>query len=122
MHSGSSLDLRLAEETSAEAEHAVLELTALLDGEVIVTEIILQALEARIVGLKKVVQLCWLLVVAGWVRGCARLYGVHSPLPFCGPGPGVRQHLRGHFSFRHTYFTYLLYIYNPYVVQFDENT
>jgi hypothetical protein len=30
-HSGTSLDLRLAEETSAEAEHAVLELATLLD-------------------------------------------------------------------------------------------
>ena len=39
-------------------------------------EIILQALEARIVGLKKVVRLRWLLV-AGWVRGCARLMLVH---------------------------------------------
>jgi hypothetical protein len=29
------------------------------------------------VGLKKIVRLCWLLV-AGCVRGCARLYGVHS--------------------------------------------
>jgi hypothetical protein len=77
MHSGSSLDLRLAEETSAEAEHAVLELTTFLDAEVSVTEIILKALEARIVGLKKVVRLRRLLV-AGWVRGCARLYGVHS--------------------------------------------
>jgi hypothetical protein len=48
----------------------VLEPTALLDAEVSMTEIILQALEARIVGLKKVVWLRWLLV-AGWVRGCA---------------------------------------------------
>jgi transcriptional regulator with XRE-family HTH domain len=35
----------------------VLELTALLNAEISVTEIILQALEARIVGLKKVVWL-----------------------------------------------------------------
>jgi hypothetical protein len=46
-----------------------------------VTQIILQALEARIVGLKKVVRLGWLLV-AGWVRGCARLMLVHSVHPF----------------------------------------
>ena len=45
------------------------------------TEIILQALSTRIVGLKKVVQLRWLLV-AGWVRGCARLMLVHSGHPF----------------------------------------
>ena len=45
------------------------------------TEIILQALQARIVGLKKVVRLRWLLV-AGWVRGCARLMLVHSGHPF----------------------------------------
>jgi hypothetical protein len=71
----------LATETLAEAEHAVLELAALLDAEVRVTKIILHALEARIVGLK-VVRLRWLLVVAGWVRGCARLMLVHSVLPF----------------------------------------
>jgi hypothetical protein len=57
----------LATETPAQTEDALLELAALLDAEVRVTEIILQALEARIVGLKKVVQLRWLLV-AGWVR------------------------------------------------------
>jgi hypothetical protein len=67
-------DLRLAREPLAEAEHAILELAALLDAEVSVTEIILQALEARIVGLKKVVGL----LIAGWVRGCARLRVVHS--------------------------------------------
>jgi hypothetical protein len=71
----------LATETLTEAEHAVLELASFLNAEVRVTEIILQALEARIVGLKKVVRLGWLLV-AGWVRGCARLYGVHSLTPF----------------------------------------
>jgi hypothetical protein len=70
----------LATETLAEAEHAVLELTSLLDAEVSVTQIILEALEARVVGLK-VVRLGRLLV-AGWVRGCARLYGVHSGHPF----------------------------------------
>jgi hypothetical protein len=43
-----------------------------------VTQIILQALEARIVGLMKVVRL----PVAGWVRGCARLMLVHSVHPF----------------------------------------
>jgi hypothetical protein len=89
----------LATETLTEAEHAVLELASFLNAEVRVTQIILQALEARIVDLKKVVRLGWLLV-AGWVRGCARLYGVHSlsSKPFCGPGPGVLHHLRGHFS------------------------
>jgi hypothetical protein len=70
----------LATETLAEAELEDRVLAALLNAEVSVTEIILQALEARIVGLKKVVQLRWLLV-AGWVRGCARLYGVHSGHP-----------------------------------------
>jgi hypothetical protein len=84
----------LAAEPLAEAEHAVLELASLLDAEVRVTQIILQALEARIVGLKKVVGLGRLLV-AGWVRGCARLLCGHKAAP-CGPGPGVRQHLRGH--------------------------
>jgi hypothetical protein len=34
------------------------------------TQIILEALKARVVGLKKVVRLRRLLV-AGWVRGCA---------------------------------------------------
>jgi hypothetical protein len=54
-----------------------------------VTQIILQALQARIVGLKKVVWLGRLVVVAGWVRGCARLYGVHSACPFSvGQAPG----------------------------------
>jgi hypothetical protein len=54
-----------------------------------VTEIILQALQARIVGLKKVIRL-GRLVVAGWVRGYARLYGVHSvpPLVTVGRVPG----------------------------------
>jgi hypothetical protein len=56
----------LATETLAKAEHAVLDLAALLDAEVRVTEIILQALQARIVSLK-VVRLGWLLVT-GWVR------------------------------------------------------
>jgi hypothetical protein len=64
-------------EPPAEGQHAVLELASLLDAEVSVTQIILQALKARVVGLKKIVRLCWLLV-AGCVRGCARLYGVHS--------------------------------------------
>jgi hypothetical protein len=86
----------LATETLAQSEHALLELASLLNAEVSVTQIILKALEARIVGLKKVVWLRWLLV-AGWVRGCARLMLVHSGHPFCGPGPGVRQHLRGRF-------------------------
>jgi hypothetical protein len=59
---------------------------ALLDAQVRMTKIVLQALEARIVGLKKLVCVGRLLVVVGWVRGCARLYGVHSVHPFCGPG------------------------------------
>ena len=85
----------LESETPAEAEHAVAELLALLNAEVRVTQIILQALEARIVGLK-VVRLRQVLLFGGWVRGCARIFGVHSPsFRFCGPGPGVRQHLRG---------------------------
>ena len=46
---------------------AHLKLASLLDAEVSVTEVILQALEARIVGLKKGVRLGWLLV-GGWVR------------------------------------------------------
>ena len=45
------------------------------------TQIILKALEARIMGLKKVVGLGRLLI-AGWVRGCARLMLVHSVHPF----------------------------------------
>jgi hypothetical protein len=100
----------LATEKPAQTEDALLELAALLDAEVRVTEIILQALEARIVGLKKVVQLRWLLV-AGWVRGCARLYGVHSGfLSLCGPGPGVRQHLRGHLFIRRPIIQYCVVI------------
>jgi hypothetical protein len=86
----------LAAETPTEAEHAVLELASLLNAEVRVTQIILKALEARIVGLKKVVRLHRLLV-AEWMGGCARLYGVHSGHPFCGPGPGELQLLRGLF-------------------------
>jgi hypothetical protein len=57
----------LAGETLVEPKHALLELAALLNAEVSVTQIILQAFEARIVGLKKVVRLGQLLV-AGWVR------------------------------------------------------
>jgi hypothetical protein len=71
----------LATETLAQSEHALLELASLLNAEVSVTQIILKALEARIVGLKKVVWLRWLLV-AGWVRGCARIFSVHSGHPF----------------------------------------
>jgi hypothetical protein len=55
-------DRPLAGKPPAEAEHALLELTALLDAQVRVTEIILQALEARIVNLKKVVRLGRLLL------------------------------------------------------------
>jgi hypothetical protein len=54
-------------ETPTEPKHAVLELAALLDAEVSMTKIILQALEARIVGLKKLVWVGRLLVVVGWV-------------------------------------------------------
>jgi hypothetical protein len=57
-----SEDRGLEAELAAEAEHTVLELATLLKAEVRVTVIILQALEARIVGLKKVVRLGWLLV------------------------------------------------------------
>ena len=40
------------------------------------------------------------LVFSGWVRmGCARLLCGHE-VPPRGPGPGVRQHLRGHFLIR----------------------
>jgi hypothetical protein len=74
----------LATETPAEPKHAVLELASLLNAEVRMTEIILQALEARIVGLK-VVRLGRLLVV-GWVRGCARLMIVHSESPYLWAG------------------------------------
>jgi hypothetical protein len=70
-------DLGLAREPPAKAKHALLEFAVLLDAQVRVKEIILQALQARIVDLQKVVRLVWLLV-AGWVRGCARLYAVHS--------------------------------------------
>jgi hypothetical protein len=51
----------LATERLAKAEHAVPELAALLDAEVRVTEIILEALQARILGLK-VIRLGRLLV------------------------------------------------------------
>jgi hypothetical protein len=103
-------EISLATETPAQTEDAVLELAALLDAEVSVTEIILQALEARIVGLK-VDRLRWLLVVAGWVRGCARLMLVHSGfLSLCGPGPGVLLHLRGHFLYIHILPLMLTYV------------
>jgi hypothetical protein len=85
------LDPGLAGETPAEAEHAILELASLLDAEVRVTEIILQALEARIVGLK-VVRLRQLLLFGGWVPACAILSGVHSLCPpslSVGRVPGV---------------------------------
>ena len=68
-------EIGLATETPAQTEDAVLELASLLNAEVRMAQIILQTLEARIVGLKKVVGLGRRLVVAGWVRGCARLYG-----------------------------------------------
>ena len=55
-------DLGLARKPPAEAKHALLELAALLAAEVRMTQIILQALEARIVGLKKVVRYGRLLV------------------------------------------------------------
>jgi hypothetical protein len=77
----------LATETLAQSEHALLELASLLNAEVSVTQIILKALEARIVGLKKVVWLRWLLV-AGWVRGCARIFSVHSGILSVGRVPG----------------------------------
>jgi hypothetical protein len=70
-------DGELVVETPTEFKHAVLKLALLPNAEVRVTEIILQALEARIVGLK-VVRLRQLLLFGGWVRGCARLFGVHS--------------------------------------------
>jgi hypothetical protein len=79
-------DRGLAREPPAQTKHALLELTTFLDAEVSVTQIILQALQARIVGLN-VVRLCWLLV-AGWVRGCARLRVVHSGFLSVGRPPG----------------------------------
>src|ERR687897_2537024 len=42
--------------------------------------------------------------------------------PFCGPGSGVLQHLRGHFLIRHTYSTYILHIYNPLMVHFGKRS
>jgi hypothetical protein len=49
-------------------------------------------LQASVVRLYGVV-----VILSGWVRrGCARLSRVHSLHPFCGPGSGVCQHLRGH--------------------------
>jgi hypothetical protein len=72
-------DGELVVETPTEFKHAVLKLALLPNAEVRVTEIILQALEARIVGLK-VVRLRWLLV-AGWVRGCARIFLGHKAYP-----------------------------------------
>jgi hypothetical protein len=85
------LETAVEAELAAEAEHALLELAALLDAEVSVTQIILQALQARIVGIKKVVRLGRLLM-AGWVRGCARLYDVHSGHPFSvGRAPGCSR-------------------------------
>ena len=80
-------DRDLATETPTEAEHALLEIASLLDAEVRVTEVILQALEARIMDLKKVVGLARLLVI-GWVRGCARLRVVHSGFLSVGRVPG----------------------------------
>ena len=37
-----------------------------------------------------------------------------------GPGSQVLLHLRGHSFIRHTYFTYILHIYNPFMVHFQE--
>ena len=51
------LETAVEAELAAEAEHVLLELASLLNAEVSVTEIILQALQARVVGLKKVVGL-----------------------------------------------------------------
>ena len=81
------LETAVEAELAAEAKHSVLELASLLDAEVSVTQIILEALQARIEGLKKVVRLGRLLV-AGWVRGCARLYSVHSGILSVGQVPG----------------------------------
>jgi hypothetical protein len=50
--------------------------------------LVLEALEAGVVGLKKVVRLRWLLVVAGWVRGCARIRDGHEDHPFVVRAPG----------------------------------
>jgi hypothetical protein len=107
------LETAVEAELAAEAEHVLLELAALLNAEVSVTQIILQALEARIVGLKKVVGLHRLLV-ARWVRGCARLMLVHSDLRFCGPGSGVVPHRRGHFL--SDYFILPYYIASVYIM------
>jgi hypothetical protein len=48
------------------------------------------------------------------VRGCARLYAVHSGYPFCGPGPGERQLLRVHFLY--DYFILPYYIVCVYIM------
>jgi hypothetical protein len=73
------------------------------------------ALQASVVRLYGVV-----VIVSGWVSaGCARLSGVHEAPPR-GPGPGVCPHLRDLFFIRHTYLTYILYIYDPFMVHFQE--
>src|SRR5215207_7229554 len=86
----------LVVKTPADSQHAVAELAALLNAEVRVTEIILQALEARIVGLK-VVRLRQLLLCGRWVRGCARISIGHKAYPLwsglrdapTSPGPSL---------------------------------
>jgi hypothetical protein len=66
------------------------------------------ALEAGVVRLYGIV-----VILSGWVRvGCARLFGVHSLHPFCGPGSEVLLHLRGHSFIRRAYYTGLPTVYN----------
>jgi hypothetical protein len=104
-----TMDAGLAREPPAQTKHALLELTAFLDAEVRVTQIILQALQARVVSLK-VVRLRQLLLFGGWVRGCARIFGVHSlsSKPFCGPAAG-RCELRGGVSIYTTILAFYWY-------------
>jgi hypothetical protein len=76
-------------------------LTALLMADVVIAAIAAAGdtpLEAGVVSLYGV--LVAVLLFARWVRGvCARLGAVHSGHPFCGPGPGELQLLRGHFLY-----------------------
>jgi hypothetical protein len=60
-------------EVAAEAEDDLAQLAPLLGVEVLVSVALLELRQF----------LC-----GGWVRGYARLGGVHSLLSFCGPGPG----------------------------------
>jgi hypothetical protein len=81
-----------------ELQDTVPKLLALLIVHQLVTVTLLEALQARVVGLYDFVRL----LVGSGLSVCARLIGVHSDLlSGCGPGPGEWQLLRDHLFIRH---------------------